>query len=99
MNSREHIKSKLEYLKRYEPSLSFDIDMYKTIKQDLDRLEKLEKAIEILKDKLDIDILTNGNVDNYYKYYLDFRSSTNTRTFVSITQEQYELLKEVLENE
>ena len=60
--------------------------------------DKLKKALEILKDKLNIDISTNGNVDNYYKYYLDFQNSTNTRTLVPITQEQYGLLKEVLGN-
>ena len=56
MTSKEYIKSKLEYLTRYEPSLSFDIDMYEKILQDLECLEALKKEKEELKNILDADI-------------------------------------------
>lgn len=42
MTSKEYIKAKLEYLKTYQPSCSFDIDMYEKTLQDLERLEQLE---------------------------------------------------------
>lgn len=69
----------------------------KEVKQDL---EKLEKVIKILEDNLqlvlkkDIDPLLNRKVyavgiSKNYKIYSGFE----------ITQEQYELLKEVLSNE
>jgi hypothetical protein len=53
MTSKEYIKSKLEYLTRYEPSLSFDIDMYEKILQDLERLEVLEKENQELNDVIE----------------------------------------------
>ena len=43
MTSKEYIKAKLEYLIRYEPSLSFDIDMFEQVLKALERLETLEK--------------------------------------------------------
>lgn len=92
-------------------------ELYNTIKQDLDKLEslerfkkrlledtnklynenqKLKKVIEILKEKI-IDkckILNSKNVEEYNNYVLcgfDF--------FDILTPEEYELLKEVLEND
>ena len=60
---------------------------YETIKKDLDRLEKLEKCIDILKDNLFI-----YKKDNY-------RLSVNgSLEYQEVTNQEYELLKEWLEN-
>lgn len=66
-----------------------------TIEQDLDRLEKLEKAIEILK-RFNFSIFTvkNNNNETGFKIFTDSLLETQ-----EITQQEYELLKEVLENE
>ena len=45
MTSKEYIKAKLEYLIRYEPSLSFDIDMFEQVLKDLERLGVLDKLV------------------------------------------------------
>ena len=62
---------------------------YETIKQDLDRLEKLEKVIEILKKALLLNVKEARGV--YYVIGFD--------TNYCMTNEEYELLKEELENE
>ena len=69
---------------------------YGVIRKDLDRLEKLEKVIDILENKI-VNILIlkyciakGGGVETYNLHY---------KTEDQITQEEYELLKEVLEND
>ena len=72
------------------------IDAENQIEQDLDRLERLEKAFKILASK-EINIIVlkyfiekDDGVEDYNLYY-----TTKER----LTKEEYELLKEVLENE
>ena len=72
-------------------------ELYNTIKQDLDRLEKLEKAIEILKELFFIDLIEREN-----DYKLGFEPKEpiiNQPRFsvVNLNKEIYNLLKEVLE--
>ena len=62
---------------------------YETIKQDLDRLEKLEKVIEILKKAL---LLNVKEVRGIY-YILGYDNN------YVMTKEEYDLLKDVLEDE
>ena len=69
---------------------------YGVIRKDLDRLEKLEKVIDILENKI-VNILIlkyciakGEGVETYNLYYT---------TEDPITQEEYELFKEVFENE
>lgn len=70
------------------------VKYHKEVIKDLKRLEKLEKAIEILKDKkVSIGLLLKNNTLNQYNrvrhlYDADF-----------LIQEEYELLKEVFGNE
>lgn len=64
------------------------IPLLHDIKQDLDRLKKLEKAIEILEDKMGLILFDYPP----YEIWLEGKSE-------ELTQEQYELLKEVLGNE
>ena len=66
------------------------------IQKDLDRLEKLEKAFDIVTYKsvniliLKYCIAKGGGIETYNLHYT---------TEEPITQEEYELLKEVLEND
>ena len=69
---------------------------YGVIRKDLDRLEKLEKVIDILENKI-VNILIlkyciakGGGVETYNLHY---------KTEDQITQEEYDLLKEWLEND
>ena len=69
---------------------------YGVIRQDLERLHKLEKAFDIVTYKsvniliLKYCIAKGGGVETYNLHY---------KTEEQITQEEYELLKEVLEND
>ena len=69
---------------------------YGVIRKDLDRLEMLEKAFDIVTYKsvniliLKYCIAKGGGVETYNLHYT---------TEEPITQEEYELLKEVFENE
>lgn len=67
----------------------FTVEEFKSIRKDLDRLEKLEKVIEILKKAL---LLNVKEVRGSY-YVLGY--DTN----YCMTKEEYELLKGVLEND
>ena len=69
---------------------------YGVIRKDLDRLEKLEKVIDILENKI-VNILIlkyciakGGGVETYNLHY---------KTEEKLTQEEYELLKEVFRND
>ena len=57
------------------------------ISQDLERLEKLEKAIDILKDNLHL-----------YKGLFNCLSINGGHEYSELTDQEYELLKEVLGN-
>ena len=62
------------------------------VKQDLDRLEKLEKTIELLKARVKMLETHHEPRSRYYHLFIGGR-------VVLLTKEEYELLKEVLENE
>ena len=62
------------------------------VKQDLDRLEKLEKTIELLKARVKMLETHHEPRSRYYYLYIGGR-------IVLLSREEYELLKEVLENE
>lgn len=72
--------------------LHLPLHKYKKLEQDLERLEKLEKVVEILKDKFQLDIEENG----YFGCIdLDY-SSVNPD---NLPKEEYNLLKEVFGSE
>ena len=63
-----------------------------SIKDDLKLLTKYKRAFEILKEKFDIglfkdDFLTDGKYDLYSDWHID------------LTQEEYELLEELMKGE
>lgn len=71
-----------------------------TIEKDLDLLEKLEKEINILKYILGVnfDIDLSKDVGNSYRVYIS-KNNRNDNTILFIGKEEYELLKEILEND
>lgn len=68
-------------------------DDFNTIKQELERLKKLEEAIEILKDKIELPLENDFDVVNKDDIHL-----YRLRTKCLINEKEYEILKEVLEN-
>ena len=98
LNSKEALERLKEETQPNAYTLNHNDKDFETIEQSLDRLEKLEKVIKILKENLqlvlkqDIDSLINRKIyaveiAKYYKLYNGFE----------VTQEQYTLIKEVLE--
>ena len=65
-----------------------------TIEKDLDRLEKLEKAIDILKEVLKNELVLNLGENIVYISKINHNNS-----IVYIGKEECELLKEVLKND
>lgn len=63
-------------------------DPYKVIKQDLDRLEKYKKAIELLKKYIGFKLVIDP-VDSV-------RGITTKYEYSDISKEEYEVLDEVL---
>ena len=66
-------------------------ELYNAIKQDLDRLEKLEKAIEILKKKQVSSIMIWNSID-----VSDYNLYRQEIPQLQLNDEEYELLKEYL---
>ena len=108
MNSKEAL-ARLTYCVN---DMESEEKYYKIIKQDLDRLEKLEKAHEKLKERYKHRAETSNDlckaVKQYEKAIEIFRkmcSLNNNKTleteecFLRLTEEEYSLLKGVLEDE
>ena len=95
MSSKEELKDILDILINFEclSGIRDEQDIkkqkFEIIEKDLERLEKLEKVIEILKKAL---LLNVKEVRGIY-YILGY--DTN----YCLTKEEYELLKEALEDE
>ena len=107
MTSKEALKDILGILINFEHLSDID-DMHEVKKQkfdivekDLDRLEKLEKAIEIIlkyKIRPSTFVLTIKNYREMYGKDLTLEKAYILLDFCG-TQEEYKLLKEVLEND
>lgn len=96
------ICSNLGYEEFYAKDLHFK-EIFKTeyesILKDLDRLEKLEKAIDILKEAVDeIEIITCDEEDCYGELCL-YQKINGSISIPLKTKEEYILAKEILENE
>ena len=90
MNSKECLNAILDML-NYEQIDECEKNNYlKTIKQDLDKLEQLEKALDILKNRFEIESIYKDDMF----YAIDCKN-----TFYLLSKEEYELLKEVFGNE
>lgn len=104
MKSKEIIKNKISTIKdefnkntleefKYDPLLKKIlleelISQYTQVLKDLERLEKLEKAIDILKDNLHL-----------YKGLFNCLSINGGHEYIELTNQEYELLKEVFGDE
>ena len=106
MNSKEALK--LAILE-YEKDLEFDENNQwvknvftglKECQQGLDRSETLEKAIDILKEVLKMGFIFKfgENIPNG-GYISITKIDCNNTTIVNIRKEEYDLLKEVVEND
>ena len=72
---------------------------YGVIRQDLDRLEELEKVIDILKEVLKrVFIFKFGENIGNGGYISITKIDCNNTTIVNIGKEEYDLLREVLED-
>ena len=91
MASKEALK---ELIENAQDICEWELVRLNIIKQDLDRLEKLEKTIELLWYK-------NVNIV-YIKIFKDFKKYSEYYTGYSskdkLTNEEFELLKEVFYN-
>lgn len=94
MLGKESLEELLKTLEHYQGrNTIFDILNSKVILIELDLLEKYEKAFEILKEKLGLEIKNVNNLGRilHKLYYGDDVSTLN--------QEEYELLEELINNE
>ena len=90
MKSKECLERIIFEAKMEKPIFSmYYQEFLKPIEQDLDRLEKLEKVIEILKKALLLNVKEVRGI--YYVLGYD--------TNYCMTKEEFELLKGVLEND
>ena len=87
----DNVIDKIEGLYESTKAIQFWIERYYTIEKDLDRLEKLEKTIELLKTRVKMFEIHHEPKSRYYYLYIGGR-------IVFLSREEYELLKEVLEN-
>ena len=68
----------------------------KIIEKDLEKLEKLEKVIEILKTKFFIDLIERQ--EDGKLGFVPINPIENQPIFAKITKEEFDLLKEVLDD-
>ena len=97
LNFERENERKTEFSNKIEQiGIADNEESFKIIEKDLDRLERLEKAFKILANKevnlivLKYFIEKGDGVEAYNLYY-----TTKER----LTKEEYELLKEALEND
>ena len=102
LNFERENERKTEFSNKIEQmGVADNEESFKIIEKDLDRLEKLEKAIEIIlkyKIRPSTFVFTIKNYREMYGKDLTLEKAYILLDFCG-TQEEYELLKEVLENE
>ncbi len=74
------------------------VNYSKDIRQDLQRLKKLEKAIEIIKEK-QINIVMFCMFHRSLSDYNDWLDRTNHQNKFKLNQEEFDLLNKVFKNE
>ena len=104
MSSKEALE-RLSECANGEKKLLFSqcLELENIIKKDLNRLEKLEKVIDFINEAFVIELNDDEEDDTYticlleYDEYLEEVAISGVTKYVD--KEQYDLLKEVLENE
>lgn len=91
MTSKEAFNKLQHYINGTKLSGEEYLECCKILDKGLDRLEKLEKTIELLKTRVKMFEIHHGPKSRYYYLYIGGR-------IVFLSREEYELLKEVLEN-
>ena len=103
MTSKEALKlleTRCIFFVRDNDELQETDEAREQIEKDLVRLEKLEKTIDILKEVLKMGfILKFGENIGNGGYISITKIDCNNTTIVNIRKEEYDLLKEVLEDE
>lgn len=94
MTSKKLKELKNKYLSIFENKRSDVIYMIDTFIEVIENKEKLEKAIDILKSKIELPLENDFDVVNKDDIHL-----YRLRTKYLINEEEYKLLKEVLGNE
>lgn len=98
MNGKEAFDKIFDKL-TYDQQQELGDQVLRTVYQDLNRLENLEKVIEILKKAVDeIEIITCGEEDCYGEVSL-YQKINGSISIPLKTKEEYILAKEVLSNE
>ena len=87
MSNQKKVKDEFKFINLKTHEQATIEDCYENIKKDLDRLENLENAIDILKDNLHL-----------YKGLFNCLSINGGHEYSELTDQEYELLKEVLGN-
>jgi hypothetical protein len=92
-NVKENFQNRTGFLKRKDLLIpKLEQECYQDLLKDLDRLEKLEKTIELLKARVKMLETYHEPRSRYYHLFIGGR-------VVLLSREEYYLLKEVLENE
>lgn len=94
---RDRRSRELERLRLLELVNTYNVPILLNDFETVKELEKLKKVIDILKEKANIRLHILTNTDGSKIYEIEF-IFTYYSTIHEITQQQYELLKEVLEN-
>lgn len=90
MNSQQALKKLIDYTRGETP-----VDLFRIIQQDIYKLEKLEKALEILVEELEISVIEDKQKYDFVYYWLTLNGIAEKE----INKEKCELLKEVLGND
>lgn len=93
MTSREKLESIKSKFQEKFPSETF-VDDFEIIENDLDRLEKLEKANKLILDKV-VDVNREVVFRNNYRDYLNHMIVKTYPLHYILSKKEWEFLKEV----
>ena len=100
---RDRRSRELERLRLLELVNTYNVPILLNDFETVKELEKLKKIIEIIKSKnVDIFFLRNNSEFDLEKYNYEIKDNTMQYCYencLSLTQQEYDLLKEVLESE
>lgn len=98
MNGKEAFDKIFDKL-TYDQQQELGEEVLRIVYQDLLRLEKLEKVIEILKEAVDEIEIINWDEEDCYGELCLYQKINGSISIPLKTKEEYILAKEILENE